>query len=432
MDGASGQQTTRQKWSSNETEVLVVDQSENNIEESAIFDEEPEGVSSNQLPIKNMSDKSVFGICFVPLQLKSDRNIIWVNNKPSSIFYCRPIKFQFTKEEKNFVKEQYKYYTDLLEQVESWNFYIGEIQFTVSFDLKCTMIDGKICNWLTDQDSTQSCNICRVTPSKINDLKFIQTLNIQENYYKFGLSTLHAWIKSLEYILHISYKLDIRENDSRAVKKQKIVERKAIVQKVLKEKLQLSVDVVKQGFGTTNTGKIFYKLIFFTYTEKFYYYLGNVSREFFSHAQVAAECTGVSHELIKRLYTILQVFTCGRKPRDVSKFENYALKTAQLFIEKYNWYKKPPSVHKMLIHGGKIIRSFELPIGWYSEEAQEANNKIFRKARANFSRMTDRLHTNQDTFKYLLVNSDPFLASLRKTAEKRHKPLTAEAENLLK
>ena len=131
------------------------------------------------------------------------------------------------------------------------------------------------------------------------------------------------------------------------------------------------------------------------------------------------------------MHTILQVLCCCIKPRDVTKFEKYALETAKICIEKYGWYTMPPSVHKVLIHGANIIKSFDLPIGCYSEEAQEANNKIFRLARANFSRMTQRIFTNEDTFKYLLVNSDPLLASLRKITEKKHKPLCKDAEKLL-
>ena len=38
----------------------------------------------------------------------------------------------------------------------------------------------------------------------------------------------------------------------------------------------------------------------------------------------------------------------------------------------------PPTVHKMLIHGGEIIRRALVPIGWLSEEAQEARNKDYR------------------------------------------------------
>ena len=120
------------------------------------------------------------------------------------------------------MKKQYEYYSNLLQKVQSYNFNIGDIQFTVTFDLKCTMIDGKICNILTDQNSTKSCNICRVNPSLINNLNYVKSLKCQEDYYQFGMSTLHGWIKFLEYMLHISYRLNIQKNDSKDVKKKKL------------------------------------------------------------------------------------------------------------------------------------------------------------------------------------------------------------------
>lgn len=73
----------------------------------------------------------------------------------------------------------------------------------------------------------------------------------------------------------------------------------------------------------------------------------------------------------------------------------------------------PPSVHKALIHGADIMESFKLPLGWYSEEAQENNNKSFRKGRPGYSRIMSRKETNEDTFKYLMSNSDPFISHYR-------------------
>lgn len=67
------------------------------------------------------------------------------------------------------------------------------------------------------------------------------------------MSTLHAWIKCLEYILHLSYKLEVKKDDSKEIRKKKIADKKLKVQRLLKEKLSLHVDIVKQGFGTTNT-----------------------------------------------------------------------------------------------------------------------------------------------------------------------------------
>ena len=44
----------------------------------------------------------------------------------------------------------------------------------------------------------------------------------------------------------------------------------------------------------------------------------------------------------------------------------------------------PPTLHKLLVHGPAISENLELPIGYYSEEAQEAQNKVIRHARLPF------------------------------------------------
>ena len=46
----------------------------------------------------------------------------------------------------------------------------------------------------------------------------------------------------------------------------------------------------------------------------------------------------------------------------------------------------PASVHKILIHGEKIIASSVIPFGQLSEEAQEARNKDFKWSKGNNTR----------------------------------------------
>ncbi|XP_011697762.1 PREDICTED: uncharacterized protein LOC105455831, partial [Wasmannia auropunctata] len=165
----------------------------------------------------------------------------------------------------------------------------------------------------------------------------------------------------MKFLLHISYNLDFKKGCAKGDDKILKIKRKEIIKKDLKSKLSLTVDVVKQGSGTTNTG--------------------NVARCFFAEAETVAEITGLNKNLILRLGNILQILACG-KEIDCEKFKKYCLDTAELCIHLYPWYKIPPSVHKVLIHGSDIIKHLGLPIGCLSEEAQEANNKIFRKARA--------------------------------------------------
>lgn len=70
----------------------------------------------------------------------------------------------------------------------------------------------------------------------------------------------------------------------------------------------------------------------------------------------------------------------------------------------------PTSVHKVLVHGGEIIKSAILPIGQLGEEAQEAKNKDFKFILEHRSRKDSHEHTNEDLLNFLILSSDPILS----------------------
>lgn len=54
------------------------------------------------------------------------------------------------------------------------------------------------------------------------------------------------------------------------------------------------------------------------------------------------------------------------------------------------------SLHKVLIHGGKVISNEVLPVGQLSEEEQEAKNKDFKFVREHYTRKISRIFTKED------------------------------------
>lgn len=70
-----------------------------------------------------------------------------------------------------------------------------------------TMIDGKVAQVLTETPSSSKCTVCGATPRQMNDLMKVTARTENEDAFKYGLSTLHAWIRSMEMILRISYNL---------------------------------------------------------------------------------------------------------------------------------------------------------------------------------------------------------------------------------
>lgn len=71
------------------------------------------------------------------------------------------------------------------------------------------------------------------------------------------------------------------------------------------------------------------------------------------------------------------------------------------------------SLQKILIHGAKRIKSFVVPIGQLSEEAQESRNKYYKNCRESNTRKSSLTNTNEDLLQFLLVSADSYLNSIR-------------------
>jgi hypothetical protein len=108
-------------------------------------------------------DSSVFITSIVPLRLTTEdpqkhSPVIWQNPRPSSPRFCRPLRICFAKEstnvsvsEKNRIDEEIKGLHKTIIQMDD-----GSI-INVSYKLCFTVVDGKVCNTLTDTNSTQRC-----------------------------------------------------------------------------------------------------------------------------------------------------------------------------------------------------------------------------------------------------------------------------------
>ncbi|XP_071643031.1 uncharacterized protein [Temnothorax longispinosus] len=173
----------------------------------------------------------------------------------------------------------------------------------------------------------------------------------------------------------------------------------------------LLVDIPKQGgSGTTNDG--------------------NTARRFFEDPITSSNITGIDIRLIEQFAVILKTLSSGFEINSEA-FGLKALSAARLYVELYDWYFMPASVHKFLIHGPEIIASSLLPIGQMSEDAQESCHKYFKIFREDFSRKYLRTKTMKNIFSKFLVLSDPYLSSCRQLLLKQLRSLSSDAITLL-
>ncbi|KAL7289067.1 hypothetical protein TKK_0017020 [Trichogramma kaykai] len=75
---------------------------------------------------------------------------------------------------------------------------------SVSVQMILSMIDRKVCNALTENNSTQSCFLCKARSTEMNKFDVIMRKDVTEDYFKYGLPVLHAHIK---LVLHVSYRM---------------------------------------------------------------------------------------------------------------------------------------------------------------------------------------------------------------------------------
>lgn len=181
-----------------------------------------------------------------------------------------------------------------------------------------TMLDGKVSNILSNTNSNATCYICGATP-KLMNTPTVTKRPATIAHYRFGLSTLHDWIRCFECLLHISYRLPFKTLQVKEPNKVAFAENKSRIQGELKSRLGLVVDKPKPGYGSSNDG--------------------NTARRFFGASVISSE---IDKYLINNLYVILRVINSGYKVQ-LNEFKILLKDTFNMYLKLYNWHYMPSS-----------------------------------------------------------------------------------------
>lgn len=197
------------------------------------------------------------------------------------------------KESTEVIKIEKEYVDSQIATLLPTNCVVANKNVVIAHNLVMTMIDGKVANAISGTRSTQSCNVCGSTSKTMNKLEKLQSMTLNESTFQYELSPLHAWIRFLEYFLHLSYRLDNKTWQARNVaEKESVAQRKQEIQNKFRAELGLIVDQPKPG-GSGNTND------------------GNTARKFFQNAEISAHITRIKEEAIIKCRTILQAINCG-------------------------------------------------------------------------------------------------------------------------
>ena len=287
-----------------------------------------------------VQEASLFLTCFVPLELTGFSGqvgkIVWRNPHPSSTLYCRIVRFRFVKETTDIMNAEDQFLENAIGNLTTTPVPKYE-NLTVLHKVDVTMIDGKVATALsTVTNSSQCCSVCGSMPSQMNQLNIVCNLPLTPTGLKYCLSTLHAWIRSMECLLKVGYKTEVKKWALRSdVDKEKVKAKKNLIQSRFRNEVGLVIDIPRSGgSGSSNNS--------------------NTARRFFRNAEQTAPIINVDVHLIKRIYVVLCTLSSGFMI-DADKLKDYCLETAQLFIQLYPWYYIPQSLHKILIHGWQVV-----------------------------------------------------------------------------
>lgn len=157
------------------------------------------------------SDASIFMVSLVPLQIQSAHNIPWTNPHPSSTKLCRPIQFEYTKESEELTVDTYnELIQEEIGRLQCTKINVSGKQLKLKHKLCFTMLDGKSTSYLTST-SFCNCDICGAHPSDMNSITKLASQSSELENYQFGFSILHCWIRFLECLLHIAFKLPVKK-----------------------------------------------------------------------------------------------------------------------------------------------------------------------------------------------------------------------------
>lgn len=349
-------------------------------------------------------------ICPIRVICKETKAILWQNPVPSSPVYCRPLRIKFAKETKELIRSEHNSIEseiqDLTPTIE------GDI--TVHYTLIPTMVDGKVCQALSNTPSSSSCFLCQpvTKPSQMNKINEIKGKEVSREYLKYSISPLHLLINTMECVLHIAYRLDLKVWSVKGKESKSIMlKEKERIQSAFKKEVGINVDFPSQGSGNTNNG--------------------NAARKFFSDPVKCSLITGVDEELNRRFSVLLFTLNSGYNI-NAKTYEVYAEETAKRYKDLYNWYYMPVSVQKILMHGSHIIEALCIPIGHASEEGIEARHKDLRSARLHHTCKSSRTRVNNDLIHWLLATSDPVVATSQKPRSlRKYNSLSPDIRSLL-
>lgn len=354
-----------------------------------------------------VDDHSLFVASMTPLKLvvydaSNTEIILWENSRSGSYVWNRCISMEHAKETDAYTKNTYDSIQKEINELENHLIALNDtISFDVSYQFYLTMVDGKVAKVLSKTKSYQRCQCCLALPTEMNVLSNLLDGEFAiTNQFPHTIGTLHTIINVVSMFYNIACRKEIKKWQVRG-DKDKIQLRKNVA--FYKERIfkatGVKYDEPRQGgSGTSSTG--------------------GACRKMLENPKKLAEVLELNEDFVCRVAVLLKVISC-KTPINSKKFGEYCTEVYKRYIELYDWYYMPVTLHKLLAHGAEIIDSLPLSLGMMTEEGAESRNKYYRRYREFHARKTSREANMRDVMVRSQISSHPRIAS--KLIEKERK-----------
>lgn len=353
----------------------------------------------------------------IPLQLSvtdkhNKETLLYKCPGPQSFRFLRPLKLMFAKETPETVKREVELLKSEFSKFNECKIETSFGDLSVTCENYLTLLDGKSVNTLTDTTYTLACALCNLTSAQFNTVLMRNAeIDVEIERLDFGGQPLHSYLNCFKFMLGLGASLGAEKEhqklykieQKKGKKVQAKIDKKALKRKIkdkedtkmreierrMFKELSLVVNKVKVGFGSSNTG--------------------NVARKAFQNPKIFSKITGINMNLVEKFQLILFLFNT-EEVVDCVSFKSLCRETSNLLTQLYPWKNWSPTVHKLLCHGPQIMERLVLPVGVFSEQAAETQNKFYRYFREHRARKIDRISTITDIYHRCWDMSDPITA----------------------
>lgn len=138
---------------------------------------------------------------------------IWINPTPQSVRFFRPLRIAAEKENEETTLNEFHRLSKEIKSLCPHRFEISNgRKIKVKFTVYQTLFDGKCLNTIVKNRASTRCPMCPKTAHEFGK-NYDFTANFSS--LQHGLGLLHCEIKVMEYLLHLSYRLELEVWDIR-------------------------------------------------------------------------------------------------------------------------------------------------------------------------------------------------------------------------